>query len=187
MPIPMCALACVLFSMTTADTVPSVTNARTAKSLLPKSNALAGGRALQNNQGTYAPPVDPDAFQGGHAMHMLSWTQLWDDGIFYRCAIRARYAEDYLKGGSAKGYTTQFDCERPSWTHLVIQAATLNGLSGSVKWNDKPEARLPDQWQIRDQLPPKWEVNPFRALNSKVCRPLALHVPAGAVRSVTAE
>eukprot|EP00969_Alexandrium_andersonii_P161325 7129554-Alexandrium_andersonii.AAC.1 len=89
------------------------------------SNALAGGRALQNNQGSYdPPPVDPDAFQGGQAMQVLAWTQLWGDGIFYRCALRARYEGDYLKGGSARGYTTRFDCERPSWTHLVIQAAT---------------------------------------------------------------
>eukprot|EP00969_Alexandrium_andersonii_P199990 8833930-Alexandrium_andersonii.AAC.1 len=35
MPIPMCALACVLLSMTTANTVPSVTQVREVTSLLP--------------------------------------------------------------------------------------------------------------------------------------------------------
>eukprot|EP00969_Alexandrium_andersonii_P216982 9583924-Alexandrium_andersonii.AAC.1 len=88
--------------MTTADTVPSITQVRDVKSLLPKSNALRGGKALQNADTYQPPPIPQDAFTGESAMQVLSWTQLWDDGIFYRCAIRARYDGDYLKGGGSK-------------------------------------------------------------------------------------
>eukprot|EP00969_Alexandrium_andersonii_P330839 14622944-Alexandrium_andersonii.AAC.1 len=64
----MCALACVLFPMTTADTVPSITSVRDVKALLSQSNALAGGRALQNADTYLPPPIPPDAFTGENAM-----------------------------------------------------------------------------------------------------------------------
>eukprot|EP00969_Alexandrium_andersonii_P101965 4500790-Alexandrium_andersonii.AAC.1 len=174
--------------MTTADSVPSLSQVREPGALLKQSNALKGGRSFQNTQTSWnPPPIVEDEFQGEYALRMLSWTQLWGDGIYFRCAIRARYDANYLAGGGVQGYRTKFACERPSWTHLVIQAATVNGLSGSVRWNDNPGAWPPTEGMLCDQLSPLWELNPMRILDPKMCRPLVLMVSEGCACNVIAE
>eukprot|EP00969_Alexandrium_andersonii_P007949 346429-Alexandrium_andersonii.AAC.1 len=85
--------------MTTSSNVPSITKLRGAGPLLSKSNALTSGRSLQGGDAQTPPPVDKHEFQGQWAMQPLAWTQLYDAGIFYRCAIRTRWDKRYLVGG----------------------------------------------------------------------------------------
>eukprot|EP00969_Alexandrium_andersonii_P126882 5607887-Alexandrium_andersonii.AAC.1 len=48
-------------------------------------------------------------------------------------------------------------------------------------------ARPSPQVQLRDQMTPEWDINPFRAVNPNMCRPLALPATEGTVRNVIAE
>eukprot|EP00969_Alexandrium_andersonii_P333012 14717139-Alexandrium_andersonii.AAC.1 len=92
-----------------------------------------------------------------------------------------------MSGGRRQGYTVVQDCEDLPWTHLVIQAATINGLGGNVQWDHQPWARVGGQNQVRDQLSPNWEISPFRAVDRRMNSPLVLTVPEGCVRNVVAE
>eukprot|EP00969_Alexandrium_andersonii_P256501 11339108-Alexandrium_andersonii.AAC.1 len=85
---------------------------------------------------------------------------------------RARGRGDYLSGGRSKGYYVKHECENPTWTHLVIQASTVNGVGGDVRWDVRPWARPHVQAQLRGQLSPVWELNPFRTVHEKMRRPL---------------
>eukprot|EP00969_Alexandrium_andersonii_P023426 1023178-Alexandrium_andersonii.AAC.1 len=64
LPIPTCALACVLFAMTTADSKPSISDVRMPGAMLKASAALKGGRSFQNAQTNWGPPpIAEDGFQ----------------------------------------------------------------------------------------------------------------------------
>eukprot|EP00969_Alexandrium_andersonii_P244427 10800203-Alexandrium_andersonii.AAC.1 len=70
--------------MTTADSVPSLSDVREPGAMLKQSNALKGGRSFYNTQTNWGPPpIVEDQFQGAPGLDMLSWTQLWGDGIYY--------------------------------------------------------------------------------------------------------